>query len=179
MASEATIKGTKELIEFLSNLPLKLEKNILRSALRAGAGVIAKEAKAKVPVGMGNLKKSIRTGSNVRKGGVEAYVRAGGRKNKSKDKDQSAFYAQFVEFGTAYHPIKPKNKKALKFKAKDGSTRLASQVLHPGAKAQPFMRPAYDAKSEQAMYAVSNRIRQRLTKAGLNAPDTKGDDDVS
>ena len=176
MASESTIKGAKELFDFLNQLPLKVEKNIMRSALRAGASVIAKEAKTLAPVKMGGLKASIRTGSNAKKGGAEAYVRAGGRKNKAKSSDNSAFYAQFVEFGTAAHMIYPTKQKKLKFKAKDGTTKFANFVLHKGAQAKPFMRPAYDAKSEEAILAVTNRIKQRLTKQGINVPAPEGND---
>lgn len=176
MASDVTIKGAKELFAFLNQLPVNVEKNIMRSALRAGASVIAKQAKANVPVKMGGLKASIRTGSNVRKGGAEAYVRAGGRKNKANSKDNSAFYANFVEFGTAAHMIYPATKKKLKFKAKDGSTRFANFVLHKGAQARPFMRPAYDAKSEEAILAVTKRIRQRLTKQGISVPAPEDND---
>jgi len=176
MASDVNIKGGKELMQFLNQLPLNIEKNIMRSALRAGARVVANEAKKNVPVDMGQLKASIRTSSNVKKGGVEAYARAGGRKNKSKGTDQSAFYAQFVEFGTAAHIIYPKKGKKLKFKASDGSTRFANFVLHKGAKAHPFMRPAYDAKNQEAIVAVMKRIRERLTKQGIYVPAPEGND---
>lgn len=59
----------------------------------------------------------------------------------------SAKHAPYVEFGTSPHVIKPKNKKALAFQA-GGKTVVVKQVRHPGTRAQPFVRPAYDAWKE-------------------------------
>lgn len=176
MSSEINIAGGKELQEFLRQLPKRVERNIMRAALRAGARVIANEAKKLAPAGdSGKLKKSLRTGSEFSKNKVEAYVRAGGRRSGAA-KDKDAFYAQFVEFGTAAHQISPKNKKKLKFRAKDGSMVTTKLVKHPGAKAQPFMRPALDAKGDAAIRAVSAKIRERLTKEGINVPAPEGND---
>ena len=52
-------------------------------------------------------------------------------------------YGIDVEFGTSPHVIKPKKKKALKFKM-DNKTIFAKKVMHPGTEAQPWMRPALD-----------------------------------
>lgn len=174
MDDTVNIKGLKDLGTFLQQLPLKLEKNILRSALRAGARVIADEAKRNVPVKNGKLKASIRTGSNISKGNVEAYARAGG-KSSGKGKDKSAFYAQFVEYGTAAHIIKAgKTKPVLIFTARDGKKIETTQVSHPGAVAKPFLRPALDSKGKQAVEAVNKRIRDRLTDEGINVPAIEG-----
>jgi HK97 gp10 family phage protein len=179
MANLVNISGGKQLAEFLNQLPLKIERNIMRSALRAGASVIAKEAKVNAPIKSGNLKKSIRTGSNSKKGYVEAYVAAGGKKSKDGKLKKGAFYAQFIEYGTAAHLIKPKNKKKLSFIAKDGNRVNTFSVNHPGLQAKPFMRPALDSKGTQAVAAVTARIRERLTKQGINTPALEGIDDVS
>lgn len=165
MPDDINIVGGKELAQFLQQLPLKIEKNIMRAALRAGARVIADEAKQNVPVQYGDLKKSIRTGSNAKKGRVEAYAKAG---------DKKAWYYRFVEFGTAAHIIKGKSGNNLKFTTKDGKLIQIPQVNHPGAKAKPYMRPALDSKGDDAVLAVTNKIRERLTKEGINAPAPEG-----
>jgi HK97 gp10 family phage protein len=161
------ISGGKELGQFLQSLPLKIEKNIMRAALRAGARVIANEAKLNVPIQDGDLKRSIRTGSNAKKGKVEAYAKAG---------DKKAWYYRFVEFGTAAHIIKGKNGGMLRFMAKDGKAIQTLQVSHPGAIAKPYMRPALDSKSGEAVMAVSNKIRERLTQEGINSLAPEGSD---
>ncbi len=48
-------------------------------------------------------------------------------------------YAFYVEFGTPPHLIKPKDKKALKFKVGGGEV-FAKVVRHPGTRPNPFIR---------------------------------------
>ncbi len=162
--AEVHIKGLDELKKKLAELPLKIEQNIVRGALRAGAKVIAEEAKRLCPVGTedgGALRDSIRVSAQrTEKGKVKVAVKAGGGKGagKGKAKDQ-VYYAHMVEFGTAAHFIKPKTSKSLFLAGlfKEG-------VNHPGAKAKPFMRPAMDGRAQDALQAVANYIAQRLPK---------------
>uniref|UniRef100_A0A6M3LFD3 Putative tail protein n=1 Tax=viral metagenome TaxID=1070528 RepID=A0A6M3LFD3_9ZZZZ len=61
------------------------------------------------------------------------------------------FYGMFIEHGIRPHIIRPKNKKALKFKVKSvGSTGkessevvITKEVHHPGTKAFPFIRNTF------------------------------------
>lgn len=154
MAKEVAVKGLKELDAFLKRLPAKVEGNILRGALRAGAKVILTEAKVLVPVGPPNaenvrlygghegaLRDSIRISTSRRKGDVKASVKAGG-KNKKTGAD--VFYAHFIEFGTVK------------------------------GNAIPFLRPSLDSKQGEAVVAVGNNIKKKLaTKHGINAPEIK------
>ena len=155
MADE-NITGGAELARFMATLSAKVEKNIMRSALRAGAVVIRDEAKANVPVDSGLLKKSIRISGGSKGGTVTGSVKVGGRK---------APHAHLVEFGTRPHKIEPKDAEALAI----NGTPFRS-VEHPGARPQPFMRPAFDAKAQQAIAAVADQIRKRLTAEGINTP---------
>lgn len=67
----------------------------------------------------------------------------------------TAPYAHLVEFGTKPHIIKAKNGKYLVF---NGTFRR--QVQHPGAKAQPFFKPAVRAKTSEArQYILENVAR--------------------
>lgn len=168
MDDTVNISGGKQLAQFLQQLPLNIERNIMRAALRSGARVIADEAKKNVPVQYGELKASIRTGSNRKKGGVEAYARAGNKK---------AYYYRFVEYGTAAHIIKAgKNKQMLIFTARDGRKVETLQVNHPGAVAKPYMRPALDSKGNEAVQAVAQKIKERLTEHGIYTPALEGND---
>lgn len=152
MSDLAKFKGGKELQQFLSQLPAKLEQNVMRSALRAGAKVVLNEAKDNVPVQDGRLRDSLKLSVRAKRGTVTAKV------------STKLFYARFVEFGTAVHLIKPRKAKALSI----GSS-LRETVEHPGAQAKPFLRPALDGKAGEALVAVGNQIRKRLTKEGINA----------
>ena len=50
--------------------------------------------------------------------------------------------AIWIEFGTAPHIIRPKDKKALKFKV-GGKDVFAKEVHHPGTRPQPFIRTTF------------------------------------
>lgn len=144
------ITGLAELNRVLQELPAKIEGRILRGAMRAGQKVILDAAKSNVPVQSGALRGSLRITTRSKGGKVSATLVAGNKK---------AFYAHMVEFGTARHFIKPKKTKSLFFAG------LARQVVdHPGAGPSPFMRPAFDASSEQALTAVRDYIATRIPK---------------
>lgn len=49
-------------------------------------------------------------------------------------------YGKYVEFGTAPHIIRPKDKKALKW-GKGKNAKFAKVVRHPGSRPKPFIRP--------------------------------------
>lgn len=154
--SDVNITGGRELDEMLRTLSVKIEKNILRSALRAGANEFKDEIKANVPVDEGDLKRSARVTTRIKNGTVYASVKVGGKK---------APHAHLVEFGTAAHKIAPRGAGALLV-----GSHLVGAVDHPGARAKPFARPAFDAKPTEAAAAVAAQIRKRLTLEGINTP---------
>lgn len=171
MTTEFQVKGLKELQRFLDTLPAKVEANIMRGALRAGAKPILESARSSAPVGepsengrkkynhyVGALRDSFRVSGriNSRKGEVTVSVKAGGKVKKT---GADVFYAHMVEFGTKPHAI-----------------RKGGKVSHPGTSPRPFMRPALDSKSGEAVVAAGNYIKRRLsTKHGLDV----GDIDIS
>lgn len=170
--STTQVKGLKELAQFMQQLPDKLQNNVMRGALRAGAKVLEAQAVANVPVDQGDLKASIKVSTRSRRGVITASIKT------------DVFYAKFVEFGTGAHWIKvrpdekPKaslktlNKALARGSLRIGDHFVGASVAHPGASAQPFMRPALDAKGGEAVVAAGNYIKQRLaTKHGL---DTSG-----
>lgn len=85
----AQIRGGRELQEFLSQLPAKMEANVVRGGLRAGAKVLQTEVKENVPVRLGKLKKSIRISGRVKRGVVSASLKVG---------NKEAWYGHIVEF---------------------------------------------------------------------------------
>lgn len=157
--AELNVKGLKELQKFMDTLSPKLEANVMRSALRAGANVIKAAAKQNVPVKSGTLRDSIRVTTRSRGGKVSASVNVGGKK---------AWYAHIIEFtGAAAHKITAKKGSALAF-----AGGLYESVDHPGMKAKAFFRPALDAQAQNAIVEVGKHIKSRLaTKHGI---DTAG-----
>lgn len=149
MSEDFHVDGLKELYDQLQAIPVKMEKNILRGAIRAGAKVIADEARRRAPVlssfdprrVMGALAKSVRVMATGARGGtIKGGVVAGGKSTVGRGKnkvDADAFYARFVEFGTV----------------KMG--------------ARPFMRPAVDSRTPQAIEATAQYIRDRVEAGDL------------
>lgn len=171
MANESfNIQGLKELHQMLQELPVRIEKNIMRGAIRAGANVYRDAARAAAPVDDGLLKRSIKTGStNIKKGNVVVNV------------GTDLFYARMVEFGTASYytgtgrtvgkpykipkaskktgKISKRTKRAIKF-----GNVIVNNVTHPGIKPQPFMRRAFDSASNQAVATFAQYVSTRLAK---------------
>lgn len=77
----------------LPQIALELEPRVT-AAMKAGAEAVESEAKARVPVGSGDLRDAIHTEVD----GDDVYVLAG---------DDSVFYGHFVEFGTVLTPARP------------------------------------------------------------------------
>jgi HK97 gp10 family phage protein len=163
MDLQTTFRGLADLERTLDELPVKIERNIVRGALRAGGQVFQAEAQRRVPVRSGRLRDSIRVSVRIRRGLPMATIRAGGRGKGS------AWYAHLVEFGTAQHFIKPRDRKSLLI-----AGLLREVVDHPGAKKSPFMRPALDAAAAPAVRAFATYAARRLTKTGINTPDPLG-----
>lgn len=157
MSEPIEIKGGAELEAALRALPVKLEKNILRGALRAGGKVFEAEAKRRVPVRTGKLRESLRTSVRLVRGKVLATVKAGGGKN-------SVFYAHLVEKGTAPHVILASGGSTAVKVLAAGARIFGAKVDHPGSAPRPFMRPAFDTQAESALEAVRAYIAARLDK---------------
>ena len=93
---------TKKLIETLQKFPKNIQKNVMVGAVRAGANVIRDEARRKVPIKTGTLKKSIVSiQRKAKQGEIKFSV------TPSKGGKNSGWYAHFVEFGTSKMTAKP------------------------------------------------------------------------
>lgn len=161
MDSSVYISGLDDLQAALSEFTQKIQGNAMRQALYAGQKVFMAAAAANVPVSApsggnaaeygayaGALKDSLRISTYNRDGVVRAVLKAGSAK---------AYYAHMVEFGTAQHYITSQTGKILKF-----GDKFAKNLVHPGATAHPFMRPAFDSVGEQAVQAVAEYLKQRI-----------------
>ncbi|WP_442765105.1 HK97-gp10 family putative phage morphogenesis protein [Sulfurospirillum cavolei] len=104
------IKGLEQLISKLNNLPEKLEKKVIRAAVRKGAILVRDKAREKAPVKTGTLKKSIKIRSNKVANGIISF-KIGPTNDKKKGTD--VFYGRFIEFGTSKMAAKPFMRPAL------------------------------------------------------------------
>lgn len=144
MANSVSVEmtGLRELGAALKELDDRVQKRIARSATAAGARVIANEAKARVPVASGNVKKNIRT-ANLKPYKTGLQQTAVGVRVKGKT-EESAFYWTFLEFGTA--KMAPK----------------------------PFIRPAFEAKKEEAATKIKEQLAKRLAAEAQDIGRTIG-----
>lgn len=163
MANNIKIQGLAELNKMLQLLPSNVEKNILRGGLRAGAAVFRDKTRENIPAQMLALKRSIRITTNSRSGRITATVVAGNR---------DAYYAHWIEYGTASYytgkgktvgrpyAIRPRGGiAALKF-----NNIYMGSVIHPGVKPRPYMRPAVDAGTQEALRAMVDYMKSRIEK---------------
>lgn len=104
MNTVSEVKGLEDLIAKLNSLPEKLEKKVIRSAVRKGANIIRDKARSYVPVDSGELRKSITvSGAKYKKGTIAFAIKP--RKNKKRG--ITVFYGKFIEFGTSKMAAKP------------------------------------------------------------------------
>jgi len=132
------ITGGKELDRALSQFSLRVETNIAKSAARAGAAVVLKDARQRAPQDSGTLRRSLAIVARKSQRGeavVASVVTRSGRKWNAKR--ANAWYAGKVEFGTAT------------------------------TNAQPFLRPALDSKRTEVIKAMATKIQARIAKYGL------------
>lgn len=128
------IEGGKQLERALKRIGPEFEKKIAKSAVRAGANVIAKEARLLAPDESGTLKRSIKVVARSKRVGdaVASVVTRSGKRWTARG--MNAWYAGMVEFGTEKRP------------------------------ATPFLRPALDGKGAEAVKAMAKKIRERMSK---------------
>lgn len=155
MADTTHVKGLDELARVLETLPAKLQKNVMRGAVRAGMKRVQPAAKNNIKSRSGLLAKGLKIYTRAKGMTVQSTLRATG---------PHAHIAHMLEFtGALPHLIKAKNKSLFL------GGNFAQQVSHPGFKAKPFMRPALDANANAAVVEVGNYIKDRLqTKQGLD-----------
>lgn len=100
-----------------------------------------------------------------KRGGVVVSV-VGGDVRKLKDengKDYPTNVLSLIEYGTQPHIIKVKNKKTLGLPPTEQDiadnlfTIFGAEVEHPGARPQPFLRPAFDSTKSQSL-AIHERV---------------------
>lgn len=171
-----TSSGRSEVSNFIMSIPAALEDRVLRGAARAGAQVVATEAKH-LSVSS-EVAAAIKIATSLEDGRVIAKVQVKGR---------GAYIAPWLEYGTDPHFISVDesqrqgmsigriNKQVREGSLIIGGNFVGSTVFHPGARPYPFLRPALDTKAGEAVAAAQSYINVRVTPAGIAAGRTEGD----
>lgn len=154
------IEGKSAIAKKLKRLSGKVAGSIARRSGAAGARVIRNEARRLVPEDSGTLKKAInvRTKQFRNRSGFHFYIavdRGGSVKN-------DGWYAHFIEYGTQPHQVIPKAAQALKLSASGDVVRNIAN--HPGTRAQPFMRPAFESKADNAVRVIGDKLWDNIRK---------------
>jgi HK97 gp10 family phage protein len=155
------VKGLRELSDALRQLPDRIARNALRQSVAAGAAVIRKDAQSRAPVASsplpsggpppGTLKRSVVTRyarelSNQVSQTYTVGVRHGKKYRKQGKKgtlSQDAYYWRWVEFGTVK------------------------------MRAQPFLRPAFEANKQLAVQVIAQYLAKRIPEEAATLPGAK------
>lgn len=182
MSRAVQMKGLAELNAVLDALPKNMKRNAINAGLRAGAKILQDEARARVRKRSGKVARSIKLSSpRVSEDGNSFTIRV----QLSERKGDAGYVGWFLEYGTRPHLIARKQARVgpagLKAKLAKGETikgalkigdRYVSGVIsHPGAKASPFLAPAFDAKADDALKAFAGAVAAFVEgKTGYQAP---------
>ncbi len=147
----------------------------LADALEAGAEIILQSARQKVKRKSGHLANSLGMRKKIvlQKRAQYSYAVIGPLRrsyaatikrlhmNRSQRRAQTnsgneavnsaTQYSHFVEYGTAAHPIGSGDLTNETLLGRKGAVRKAKGANHPGARPQPFLRPAYDETKDRVI----------------------------
>lgn len=153
------IEGDEALQKAIRELPRAVQNKIIRPVLVKASKPVLDGARSAVVKKKGWLKRSLgRKTKTYKRGGVAVIV--GARRGMAPDGIEPANYAHLVEKGTKPHAVgKGSNsrKSVLGVQAAHGG-------IHPGAKAQPFLKPALDKNAAAIQATISNGLREGIER---------------
>ncbi len=148
-----SVEGAEDIQKVLLQLPIQYQKRGLANAFRAGAQIVADEAKAQAKsknIGDGKFAESIIVAAPTRRQrlGRDSVVVVALRKPLSR-------LAHIFEYGTA--PRHRNSKNSRRGKKGDGGGGYTGQIS-----ARPFLRPALDAKAREAIEVIAKKTRENI-----------------
>jgi len=160
-----SILGLAKLEQKLKRLP-DVARAEIKAAIEAQAEEIVRLARNLAPIEDGDLRASIGwTWGAPPRGSITLGKVAAAALGKDLTVtvyagDEKAFYARWVEFGTAPHNV-----------AKGGGNKSFSgaRVGHPGAAAKPFFFPAYRASRKRAKSTIRKAVREAAKKVAAGS----------
>lgn len=174
------VLGLKEVVDVLNTLPDKIANRAVKRALYSGGGVIRDNARGRVPIRTGALRKSIVVeGSKAPARNQLAVKVTIARKafrmfegqitvRKKKPGDRAyrvgdiypRNYAHLVEWGTKPHALGRGSKR------KYAIVGMQTGPWHPGSAPKPYLRPAFEAAREEAVRVIADRLREDIDGLG-------------
>lgn len=144
--AQIKIEGLEQLVKNLRQLPKELQGKPLQQAVGRASRVVRDEAKKRAPQGSyanrsenapepGRLHENIVSAKRKSQGGADMEYLVMVRTRGKKDSRKNAWYWHFLEFGTSKQP------------------------------AQPFLRPAFEAKKSEALQEMVKYLRKGIERA--------------
>ena len=132
--ADVEIKGLRELLAAMKELPKAIEQKCLKVAVMTGANVIKRAAADLVVRRTGLVAKAVRIGFNKKEStpGKAVYHVFISSKVRGGKKKWPPFYWRYLEFGTV---------------------KMA---------AKPFMRPAFDSTNREAAEVIKGKLAERI-----------------
>lgn len=149
------LDGDLELANLLRELPGRVERKGLRAAVTAGAAPVVQATRRNVARDTGLAKKSI--GRKIKQYRQTAVAVIGAKRDvqaivntrRGKRKAVPANYLHLIEGGAKPHTEV--------ITTKNGAQQT---IHHPGAKAKPALRPAYEETKQAAREAMTQKLSQ-------------------
>lgn len=172
-----TVRGRSEVKRYIAELPAQIRDKLLRGAGRAGANVIADEAKAR------SISPEVTAAIKVKVTAADGVITA-----KVQVKGPGSYIAPWLEYGTDPHFISVDDSQRnglsvnrINTLHKGGSLVIGGHfvgttVLHPGARPHPFLRVSLDLKEGEAFAAAQSYINARVKPAGIVGTQDLGGD---
>ncbi|MCC6426280.1 MAG: HK97 gp10 family phage protein [Phycisphaerales bacterium] len=91
-------------------------------------------------------------------------ARNAGRGGLEVGKVDPRHYAHLVEFGTRPHAVGKDSELATRVNSSRKGSGVQLGKQHPGARAKPFMRPAFDSQSNKADGIIGAKVGELLTE---------------
>jgi HK97 gp10 family phage protein len=151
-----SITGLDEIEKRLQALPEKIRRRYVRKALQDGTEIIRAEAQLRVPRRKPNSgwESFVQRGETLRDAvATKISVRQGDALGRVGLDYKKVHYGHLVEFGTRPHKIR--------IKTRSGKYRT---IQHPGARKQPFMRPAFDNKGDESVEVMITELAAAVEK---------------
>ena len=142
--SDFEIRGMEQLLRKLQKLPEDVARDVATAALMKVAEPVVDEAKARAPRRTGAGASHIEAAS--RRQGTFEFAVSVGPSVKTQASRREGFYLRFVELGTG-----PRSTKA-------GASRGSMPR-------KPFLRPALDAKSREAVSIAGRELARGIERA--------------
>ena len=151
VTSDSLTQCIKEIRLFDGKSRLAAEKGITK-----GLKMMVRDAKSKVRVRTGNLRRSIHSSFNKNK--VEGKLYGG---------DKQAYHGHLIEYGVKAVTVRPKKSRFLVFpgtRAYRGKVIKALKANLPRRKAYPFLIPAVENNTENMVSIIRSEIKKAASK---------------